>query len=296
MTIKNNYLKKIKHSLFFYLFKIFIALIRALPWSIAYSLSNCIAFMLNRVLKIRKHIILKNITLCFPNLSTQASKQLVKKVYQVYSDYYIELFKNNSTNQSNYPNILINIKEIEHYLFNNQSVICWSGHYGNIELFHSVFNHQAIAAYKSLRNPYINQWLFNQRSQYGSQLIQSNKILLSIRNLLRTRNKKTGKSLIFFADQRSQEKESVLVNFFNKKLSFAKSTEKLARRYQIPMFYLSIQRLKRGSYQVSCVELNPDDNQYSSMTQQAVSLLETDIKASPEHYWWFHNRWKNNPQ
>jgi len=73
--------------------------------------------------------------------------------------------------------------------------------------------------------------------------------------------------------------------------------EKIAIKTNRPVFYLKVNVLKKGYYQVDCVPLclNPAESTQQEITALHVSLLETIIRKKPEYWLWSHKRWKHQP-
>jgi len=62
------------------------------------------------------------------------------------------------------------------------------------------------------------------------------------------------------------------------------------------VFYLDIQRVKRGYYEckVVPVALEPSSTAEYEITNRFMSMLETSIRRQPEFWLWSHNRWKHS--
>ncbi|MCF8338534.1 MAG: acetyltransferase, partial [Bacteroidales bacterium] len=61
-----------------------------------------------------------------------------------------------------------------------------------------------------------------------------------------------------------------------------------------PVFYLDIQKVKRGHYTVSGELLtdSPADLPDGEVTRLYMKRLEQSIKQAPEYWLWSHRRWK----
>ncbi|WP_431295481.1 hypothetical protein [Pedobacter sp. P26] len=65
-----------------------------------------------------------------------------------------------------------------------------------------------------------------------------------------------------------------------------------------PVFYLKINHLKRGYYEVDCVPicLNPAETVEFEITEMHTHFLEDMIKEAPAYWLWSHRRWKYKPE
>ena len=63
-----------------------------------------------------------------------------------------------------------------------------------------------------------------------------------------------------------------------------------------PVVYVSIQKLKRGHYDLKfeLITSNPLVEPSGKIIESFASFLERDIINSPQFWLWTHNRWKNN--
>lgn len=84
--------------------------------------------------------------------------------------------------------------------------------------------------------------------------------------------------------------------FLNQDTPVLTGTEQLARKFDYPVFYAEIKRIKRGYYQCTLipVSLNPSRTAEFEITDKYMKLLENTINEAPEYWLWSHRRWKYN--
>jgi KDO2-lipid IV(A) lauroyltransferase len=70
--------------------------------------------------------------------------------------------------------------------------------------------------------------------------------------------------------------------------------EKIARRYNIPVYFLNLQKIKRGFYSAEFMLIceNPKDVPEFDITRKYLAMLERSILQRPEIWLWSHKRWK----
>jgi hypothetical protein len=80
----------------------------------------------------------------------------------------------------------------------------------------------------------------------------------------------------------------------NQDSAFMTGSEVLARRKDIKVVYASMQRIKRGYYEVTFkeVEVAPKQTIQGQITEKFIELVEEDINKDPASYLWSHDRWK----
>ena len=88
-------------------------IISILPFPVLYFLSDCVFFLVYRIIKYRKRVVRQNIALSLTHLSDQERKIIEKKFYSHMCDLYLEMIKTLS----------ISRKEIEkRFVFTNMEV------------------------------------------------------------------------------------------------------------------------------------------------------------------------------
>ena len=83
--------------------------------------------------------------------------------------------------------------------------------------------------------------------------------------------------------------------FLNQDTIFFAGGEKLALRCQLPVYFVKMERLRRGRYEMS-FELIYDGKEEVAeyeITQRYVRMLEAEIRRRPELWMWSHRRWKH---
>ena len=71
--------------------------------------------------------------------------------------------------------------------------------------------------------------------------------------------------------------------------------EMLAKKFDYPVVYLQTDLVKRGYYKSKFIELTeyPSDFPDYQITDMFLKVLEKQIRANPEYYFWTHKRFKH---
>ena len=107
-----------------------------------------------------------------------------------------------------------------------------------------------------------------------------------------------GRNLVMglIADQNPPRRpDSRWFRFLNQDTIFFDGGEKLALRCQLPVYFVKMERLRRGRYEMS-FELIYDGKEEVAeyeITQRYVRMLEAEIRRRPELWMWSHRRWKH---
>jgi len=175
-----------------------------------------------------------------------------------------------------------------------RQIISTGAHYANWEwgiMAASLqLRHKNIAFYTSLTNKYIDEMMGQSRGRFGSVLLPSQKVRAAF-----TGSYDRPVSFFFGADQVPSNLKGVhWMEFLNQDTACMKGPEFFARRYDLPVFYFDVQRVKRGHYtvEIHLLEDKPKQTEDGEITEKYMRFLEEIIKRKPEDYLWTHRRWK----
>lgn len=275
----------------------FLLLISRLPIVIHYWFSNFLYILLFKIVEYRKKVVLKNIDLVYPSYSKSQKTELARNYFLYLSQLIVEVVKGFTISRKELQKrISVDNSYLYDELFNNnQSAIVALGHNGNWEWIcrHAsmVTKHKLYVAYKPLSNPFFDKLMAKTRTAFGMQQIAMNNVGRFI-----IEHKNEAFLLILISDQKpSNPKNGIWVDFFKTKTSFLPGLEKLSLKYNLPIYFHEVKRVKRGYYRCKIHHLlNPLDYQKEgSITQKYARHLEKMIVEQPETWLWSHNRFKH---
>ena len=268
-----------------------------LPHSLLYLLSDFLSFFLYRIVKFRLKIVRKNLTLCFPIKSFSEIKKIERKFYQHFSDLMVEMIKNFSISKKEmlkrykFKNIeLINDEEKK-----GKSTILILGHFSNWEGMLTIGGHligNSYGIYTPLTNKFFERKMTKSREKYGSSLLSRYKTYDFIKSM---KNSKDYGLFGFIGDQSpKKDSKSYLRTFMGVKVPVFTGAERIAKKYNFPIFYCQINRVKRGFYEAEITPLAKKPLEYNDneITNLFFDRLEEQIKQNPAEYLWTHNRFK----
>ena len=89
-------------------------------------------------------------------------------------------------------------------------------------------------------------------------------------------------------------KECHWIDFLNQDTPWLHGPEKYARKYNWPVIYVDIQKVKRGYYEIKLVLItdNPASLSDGEITRLYTQHLEKSILQEPAFWLWSHKRWK----
>jgi KDO2-lipid IV(A) lauroyltransferase len=142
-----------------------------------------------------------------------------------------------------------------------------------------------------MTNFFLNALVYFSRKRFSNKLLALKNMPRQIVELV-----KSGQpmALALIADQWPPPKTATNVNFLGVETPFYNGIEKIARKYEYPVIFISARKQPDGRYSIFAAEIasKPSDLPPKEITRKYVSLLENEIKTKPEYWLWSHRRWK----
>jgi Kdo2-lipid IVA lauroyltransferase/acyltransferase len=278
------------------IFLFLVALIGLIPFRLLYVFSGFIRFLMHIVIGYRKKVIISNLEGSFPEKSEKEINKIVGSVYKNLADVTVEGIKafSMSARQIKERHFIKNPEIIESYLLQERSIIALPAHFNNWEwgsLSPGLFTtYPVIGFYKPLNNQYVDRFLRQSRSKFGTSLVSIYKTAIEFK-----RNTGIPSIYIMAADQSpTNVKKSIWLPFFGRDTAFLHGPEKYSRMYNFPVVYVDVQRVKRGYYTLELTLLadNPASLPEGEITRRYAEKLEVSIRKNPGSWLWSHRRWK----
>ncbi len=285
------------------IFLSFVGMVSLMPFKLIYGLSDFAAIIMGRLVKYRHKVIFDNLQQSFPQKTTDELNLIANGFYKNLTDNLLESFKAFTLLRSTIVkrHKIRNPELLEALLKDYNGVIGVTAHYANWEWGSQSgslqCNNHFAALYKPLRNKYIDRILKRSRAKCGTELVS---IYETSELFERCKNKKC--VYLMAADQSpangKQLDNAYWFDFFNRSTAFLYGPEKYAQKYNYPVVYIDIQRVKRGYYEVvlSVLTQTPTEHKEGDITRLYKEKLEQVITAKPENWLWSHRRWKRSPK
>jgi KDO2-lipid IV(A) lauroyltransferase len=274
---------------------LFIYPLSLLPIPLLYLISDGLAFLLRVVFGYRKKVVEQNIRHSFPKKTEKEIQQIIKASYAHLSDIIIETIKTFTISKRQLKRrVSVKNPELISELYEEgKSIVAVSGHFNNWEwaglAFDVISPHLAVGIYKKLSNKYFNNLMKWSRERHGIRMIEAKTVYDFFQH-------EQQKFIIgFLSDQwPSKAHAAYWTTFLNQETAVFLGAEKYAVKYNIPVVYGHIHKVKRGSYSIEyeVISLKPQEEVANSITEKHLRLLEKDIQATPGQWIWSHKRWK----
>ena len=251
------------------------------------------------MLHYRRKVVRTNLCNSFPEKSLREIVAIERKYYKHLADLTIELYKLWHVSEATIRKrcVFKNTALPQSYFDEGRSVIGVLGHYGNWEWMssYSLWETDAdfLALYKPIRNKVTNRMMQQIRSRFGAVLVAKDDTL---RVIARYRSENRLFLAGFIGDQTPNGHNlNFWTQFLNQDTPVLLGTEKIARKYNIPVVSVRMRKVKRGYYEVEFVDVcaNPAELPQGKITEMHTRLLESFIKEEPQYWLWSHKRWKH---
>ena len=248
----------------------------------------------------RKRVVRENIAACFPDKDTTWQRRLERRYYRYLADMVMEgvynvFFATPPYLKRHYR--LTNRQVVDRHYERGESVVLMSAHLANWEYMVSSLNmqllHHGIGVGKPLNDKIVANFITRRRTRYGTQIVDQTDVRQHVAYYDRHR---VPVALMMLSDQSpSNPRKSYWTTFLGRDTAFLYGAENFARRYNYPVIYYTVDRVKRGYYEVTFTPLCDDPSavpQYTIVERYA-RMLEKDILRCPERWLWSHRRWKH---
>ena len=274
-------------------------LIFILPSSLQKMLAKFLAFAFMKLKKKRFHIVMTNLDLAFGETKTKEEKlEIAKKCYYNFAKYLgINFILNqNTTKQKILEQVVF---KNEHFLLDaiksDRPIIVTTAHFGQWEIFPL-----AVAAHfgpssvlgRKLDSSVMDKILRANRAQFDVELIDKNGGAKDILKALKAR-----RIVGILVDQNTAPKDGIKVQFFGKNVLHTPAASVLAQKTNALIINAFIYQKGENLNEI-CFEQPIDistfdkEDAVQKATQMQCSACEEMVRARPEEYFWFHQRFK----
>lgn len=267
-----------------------------LPFSWQMTIGKGLGIAMYHLARSRRHICEVNIALCFPELSAQEQKKLVRDTFISNGRGVMEIGLSWCRDPEDFR-ARVTVKGQEHLykaLAQGRGVLLVSAHFSTLEIAGSLLalHHQFSVTYRLHKNPLFDTLMKRGRQRHFEEVIERKEVRKAFRQLQR------GKILWYAADQDYGPRHSVFAEFFGRPAASITATTTFASVNNSPVIFLAHYRTQNNQ----CYELifsEPLTDYPTGDEQQDVlrinTLIEAAIRVAPDQYIWLHRRFKTRP-
>ena len=244
-----------------------------------------------------------NLTRCFPEKSLQEIRRIERRFYYNFTYQILSSFKLLTYSQAqlrrhiSFENldVLIRLRAEGH-----PAILLMMGHFGNWEYFSGSqaiikdLGLQIYQIFRPLKSTSSDRLMHRIRERFGSRGIAKHDVPRELLRLVRNPIPTETPLVIFIADQSPAYAGSYWTTFFGRETAFFNGTEKLGRKFSLPVVYMDVEKTGHDVFTgtIKLLHHPQDDSPEGSITEEYVRLMEATIRRDPSQWLWSHRRWK----
>ena len=273
-------------------------LLSILPMSVLHFISDIAYYIIYYIVGYRKKVVFDNLNLAFPEKSEKEIKIIAKKSYRHFTDVFVEMIKSFTISEKETKKRfkINNIEVLKDLENKNKSGILYGFHYANWEwifILNTQVKFTGFAIYKKIANKYFDKKMKETRGRYRS-------VLVPTKEIFKVAQKNFDNKLLslygFLGDQTPKiDKAHYWSDYFGVNVPIQTGAEFFAKKYDLPVVFFSVERVKRSYYECTFKLLTDEPKSYNNyeITDMYLRELERHIKKAPEYYFWTHKRFKH---
>lgn len=275
-----------------------------LPLRVLYLFSDILFLLLFYIVRYRRKVVSGNITESFPEMSRQEQKSTVIGFYRHFCDYFFETIKLHhiSDDEMRRRMTFDNIGLIDRLFSQGRSIAAYFSHCGNWEWATSITLWTQLRpeqgcifgqVYRPLSNAWFDSYFLHLRSRFNSRSYPKQSVL---RDLIQLRHTGLPSITGFMSDQKPSHNDALhVVRFLNHPTAVITGTETLARKLDMAVVYMDMEKRSRGHYHITLrlISEHHGEMPQTAITDTYIRMLETSISRNPAIWLWSHKRWKH---
>ena len=286
-------------KILYYLTYAVLWLFSLLPMWVHYLISDGIYVIVYHLVGYRKKLVRKNLSDSFPEKSEAEIIRIEKDFYRWFCDYFVETIKLLTISRQELRRRMVfkGAELVNKLTENGQSCAVYLGHYCNWEWITSLPlwvtpKAQCGQIYHVLENSEFDKLFLKLRQRMDAVCIP---MAETLRKLAEYRQQRQPVVIGYISDQVPfWNNIHHWCPFLNHDTPVLTGTERLARSAGHAVFYIDVERPKRGYYvaEFKLIARDPKQTEDYQLTDTYFTLLEASIRRAPQFWLWTHNRWK----
>lgn len=274
--------------------------IAVLPyWFQYYVLLEFIRIVLRYVVRYRRRLIIRQLSDSFPDKSRAEILTICHKYYRTLAEMIVNTITlSGMSERERARRVTFHGTAALQEIIAGRNVVALTSHYGFWEYytFASLWltHHRLVVAYHPIKDPAMDEFYLRLRSMDSVDTVSSKQFM---RYYMTHKEGIDGRNIIIglISDQNSPPRGDVhWFRFLNHDTLFFDGGEQLALKFGLPVFYLELDRIRRGYYRCEYKMIYDGHEPVvrHEITERYVRALEQTIVRRPELWMWSHNRWK----
>jgi len=270
-------------------------------WFKYHIVENFLFLLLYHCLRYRRRVVDANLRNAFPEKGDRERAVVRRRFYRTLSEIFVDTINMAHMSEEKVHRVL-RVRNLDEHrrAVAGRDWIALSSHFGCWEYssYWAAYepSQLLVAVYHPLRSRVVEHLYRRLRnSAYATTVAMKE----SLRFYLRNREQGIGgKNLVMglISDQNPPRRpDSHWFRFLNQDTIFFDGGEKLALRCRLPVYFVRMERVKRGCYEMSFDRIYDGEEPVAEheITERYVRRLEAMIVECPELWMWSHRRWKH---
>ena len=267
-----------------------------LPLGFLYGLASLLGWLAFRVFPYREELVRTHLKLAFPERDEAGIRDIMRRYYAGFAQMLVEIIKSASMPAEEIRRRvrIVGLEKPRELLAQGKSVLMVAAHQCNWEWMLLAIclelGYPVDAAYKPLVNAWAEREMKIVRSRFGCLLIPAKELLPQI-----IKRRGIVRAIAMVADQEPTTSEHKhWTRFLNRDTAFYMGPEEIARVTHLPVFFIVMRRVARGSYELGFEPLLGPGERLppGELTERYARLVEQQIRDAPPDWPWSHKRWK----
>lgn len=261
-------------------------------------LSDILFLVVYHLVRYRRKVTRANLDHAYPERSRIERRRIERQYYRHMCDLLAEgahnLFASPQAIMRRYK--VVNRQVVNRYYEQGRSVILLSAHYNNWEYMITSlslqFLHHGVGVGKVLDDRFTASFITRRRSRFGTQIADHTDVR---QHMEYYQQHHVPAAYMMLSDQSpSNVRKSFWTTFMHQETPFLYGAEYFARKYDIPVVYYEVRKVRRGHYEVELSPLceHPLEVPQYSIVSEYVRRLGDTIDRAPQYWLWSHRRWK----
>lgn len=297
----NGRFGKILNGLNVWLMMLLCRTVSALPYWVQYHLiQGLLYFVFRHVIRYRRRLIIRQLSDSFPEWDASRVRKVCNMYYMTLAETVVNTLTLAGMDDLERAKrvTFCGPSDVEEVIA-GRNVVALTSHYGFWEYYSFAAlwlqrEHKLMVAYHPLKARAWEDFYMKLRKSDFVNPVSSRNFM---RFFMNHRDGIDGKKLIIglISDQNSPPHgECHWYRFLNHDSLFFDGGEQLARKFGLPVYYLELDRIKRGYYRCTYRMIYDGSEKVEpyEITERYVRNLERTIMRRPELWLWSHNRWK----
>lgn len=285
-------------KLIFYTVYPLLWVISRLPFPLLYAISNLLYYLLYYAVGYRKKVVMQNLALAFPTKTEAERRQIARDFYRHLSDIFIEIVKGFTITREELLERMqfTNLEQFHALEKRHKGILLVMPHYASWEwavAINHYINRPGYAIYQPIANPYFDRMVRRSRAKMGTTLIS----VMDAREIMKmnSTHEEAAAYGVITDQSPTLHRPAYWSDFFGIRVPIHIGAEKLAKKWNMPVVYLKVDKIGRGRYEGEVIVLAENSNSVPDfqISTDFMKMVEESVRKRPELYFWTHKRWKH---